>query len=219
MLRHALPVLGEEPLGPEPVRLPKVALVPVHDPGADQDPRARLDRRAAELEGRGRCSILEVRNRVEPEGFIDDGPDKRDALEVGDGQRAGSHLRVYRLGELVLDVGMLREECERPRERERGRLLTGEEERVRLVADRVVVERCPVFFDPAQERAEEIVAGVRARPAPRDDRVDGCVEVGDGTEQRVVGRSRRPEPQVDEVDVERLGEQLAVGTASSMSPE
>src|SRR5262249_18311940 len=83
-----------------------------------------------------------------------------------------AHLGVHP----PLDVGVLREEEERVRQRERRRLVAGEEERDALVAQLLVVHARAVLVGRSEQPAEQIVARVRALAAAVDDAEEQCVD-------------------------------------------
>ena len=145
----------------------------MQQPGADDDQRAGGHLDAGDHVVLQRPAGHHPRGRVEAQRLVDDGAGPRAAVGV--------------LGEVgsepVLDVGVLREQMQRPGQAGRDGLVSGDHERDELVADLVGVEAVEVV-GRAQEQGEHVVPGVRTGGAALGDEVRaGAVQGGDGAAQ------------------------------------
>ena len=108
----------------------------------------------------------DVRRRVEPHRLLEDGEragHRTQVLVRGSATRGRVHLRLDARARLRV----LREQVQRPRQRRRRRLVPGEEEGHRLVADLLIVIDAAVLVPRREQHAEEVAAVRRPARAAR----------------------------------------------------
>jgi hypothetical protein len=129
----AVPALGTKLVG-----VGEPTVVAMHRPRAEPNLRSFRHQITADLDVFPRFASERPRRRIETKRLRDDEARVLETRDIGDGRRSIAEHFVELLRELRAKMRMTREEQERPREGQCGRLVSREEERETLVAKLLV---------------------------------------------------------------------------------
>ena len=204
------------------------ARIAVHDPLAGEHDGAGRQLVLADAIGHERTPADDPRRREESHALAQDGAREGEPRQIFRAELLGRHA-VHLGVERRLDLGVLRQQIPGPREQIRRRLMSGEEERHRLVAKLAVAHPAAVSLAVLRhEQHGEEVAAILARcttfgDEPIDRRVESLASATEAQRHRqreaLEQLAEREHAQVERLD--RRGERVAdlVGLALDVGVE
>ena len=181
--------LGCEPLGIEALRILPQPGIAVGEVGADRDHAAGTNGVPPDLVVGERRATERERRRKQPHRLLDDHAGIGQRFDVGEGRLSVAGHPVDLVVQRAFDPGMSRQQVQRPRQRQRRRLVSGGEERQHFVTELRIGHPFTGFLVArGEEQAQQIGRSCLGGAACGDDAVNRPVE----PRERRAGARRAP---------------------------